>query len=135
MCVNGKWFNYDFKLVVPNFNLQVGKLEYNYDADYSQLYTFTNSEGKTEFETYGDSGYLLVDEDNYVLGQEQNNSFFPFFQWGEDKSLLFRSAMSDDNLVSVANSSFYKELYGGTNIQELADKYWQSVNIPNDFIY
>lgn len=108
ICCNGNWYYHDFKLKVPEFQLKVGKLEYQY---------FNYSVTKELKE--GDEGYIDIYNDDYNLTDEEKKSInivtskrslFTQIKSITDNNVEFNAYMYDPKLVEVNDINFFDKL-------------------------
>ncbi len=82
LCVNGKWFTYNFNCKVPEFQLEIGKLFYKYYLDASDSY----------------------------INQHGTATMFNQLQKLSDTDIKFNMFMWQPNLVKVNNIDFFDNL-------------------------
>lgn len=108
ICCNGNWFYNDFILKVPEFQLKLGTLEYQY-VNYT--------ESKELFP--GDDGYIDPDDPRYEFSDEEKKtvniqtiekSLFTQVKSISDDEVEFNSFMYDPQLTEVNDVNFFDKL-------------------------
>lgn len=124
---NGRWYYWDFVLKVPEFQLGVGTLKYNYFTTISQ----EDTQNTETFEEWLErNGYKLedVDTDNvmnkeimekwmeYSQSSVTMKSMFTQIESITDNSINFNSFMYVPSLVEVNDICFYPKLQDAMNL-------------------
>ena len=125
LCVNNKWFYYDFTIKLPNVYINLGKLQYKYlieDNDENIYYPFKQlrSLNPLKFNSFMFNPDLISVNTLFKENDENNNyKLLTFF----DKLLQVR------NNIDYTMNMFYKEYYKDKIIIPYNEKYFNRIHL------
>ena len=138
LVVNGKLFDYVFTAKMPEFNIELGKLEYKYDSNFRQVKSLENDILKLNAYMYSPN---LVNVNNYSFNEEiitlsDNLSEYVNRYYKENIKFMNKKYLNVCHLLELTDLNGNIIEYTGLDDDKIE---WNTLNqflsINNDYIY